>query len=877
VSKSDVPLREIDTRRVGDDTRTHNFVTEEGIQVNALDTETTTAYDSDLDPQGGGRIDEDTDIPEQEKPDPEIDSVDVFALSWSTPTDSGVVDNPDLSGLSKEQLLSHLTSRKYRSAVNLWYNMKFDASVILANICTERQLTELAVQNETTVRCKNVEYDITRIRGKVWKISDPNNNVYRFYDISQFFYAPLDAAAEEWLGERKVEDVDPSRFDEKDYLRSNYRKIRTYAEKDADLTRRLGKELIEHAERLGVPMSRPISTGYIGEAYLDEKEIKPSFGNSPYQTEFWDSYYGGRFEVFERGNVGEVVAPDINSAYPAVMSELPDPSTVAWEYRSNETDEADTVDPEDLEGADYGVVDVEISTNPNKTIQPFAQKIDGRLTFPVLTNDRITVLKEIFIFALRNGYVKDYEIKEAWLGYETEDTEFPFDFVKDLYADRKEAEYVEGKPKKGELIKIILNSLYGKTCQTTDKTNLEDIGEGLELDEGKEPWKHPKPTEFYTGYVREQLEDEVIVCSQEAGSRFNPFLASYITGLTRLKLHRSVEEAGLVDDTVMFATDCIMVHKEPYQRSDFEEKIQTADPEDFKRSEAKEALGMWDFDYEGSAFVVGSGVYSVEKPDGEVYEKTRGFRQAEIDGSLREEASKYQKGIPIENERPKTINEVLTSVGGGEIGSFESFEKELSPDFDSKRVWESSSPTFTDLLAGSEGSEPLYSKPQQADCYQVDCGSVDVAEAIRSDYSKYVRDEYGKTVYVRKSIPEQDLADVQGRAAQSRLGEVDRAEQTDLTKTEKRKLKDRGSFEASDIRLWNHAKQVKGLALNHGVTAWLDYYDPTITVDSHRSSLRKAGDSTGVDAYEQTEDEVTRKVAKHQKAYERYRNRTEAD
>jgi hypothetical protein len=615
-----------------------------------------------------------------------------------------------LNGLSKTELLSFLTKSRFRNAVNVWYNMSFDADVILNVILSERQQTELCTQNQTTVRCKGVEYEITRIEGKIWKIKDTHDNVYSFYDISQFFYQSLDDAAESWLGENKTEGVDTSRFDERSYVRDNYSKIKEYAEKDAVLTRRLADELIRHAERLDIPMSKPISTGYIGEAYLDEKEIKPDFGNTPYQKMFWKSYYGGRFEVFERGNIGEVVAPDINSAYPAVMSELPNPSSLLWEYRDNESESADGFTVNDLEGADYGVVEVTVSNNPEKKIQPFGKKINGRLTFPVMRNERITVLKELFVFAVRNGYLQDFELHNCWLGYETEETEFPFDFVKELYADRKQAEYVEGKPKKGKLIKIILNSLYGKTCQTTEKVELERIPEeGLELDEDTEPWKHPKTAFNYSGDIRQNIrEDELLVCSQEAGKRFNPFLASYITGMTRLKLHRTVERAGLVDDTVMFATDCIMVRKEPYERSDFSDYMKSVDADNFNREDAKNALGLWDFDYSGSAFVVGSGVYEVELDDGGVYQKTRGFKQGELDGRLKDLAEKHEKGIPISNTRPLTMNEVLSKTDGSSVGVFTEHEKELKPDFDEKRIWENRSTSFSNLLSQTETSKPLF-------------------------------------------------------------------------------------------------------------------------------------------------------------------------
>ncbi len=652
----------------------------------------------------------------------------VFMLSYAIGSDfTGVVDNEDIEPLSGKAIFDKITHRSCRSAINVWYNLDFDANAILSGLLNKRELSRLAIENEVTTEISDVEYTITYVKGKFLSIQDSHRNRYDHFDISQFFYSSLNEASEEWLGETKVEEVDTSQFGDKEYIKENYETIYEYAEKDAILTQRLGYELIQEAEKLDIPMGRPFSTGYISAEYQRANtESKPGFGKREYQSMFWDSYYGGRFEVFERGNVGEIVAPDINSAYPAVMRNLPDPTTLDWEHRANEfvypndyRIEPETFDFDDVENADYGVVRVKVSTDKNARIQPFAYKMDGKVKYPVLEDTEITVIKPIFEFAVNRGLVTDYELKQAWLGYEIDETEYPFRWIDSQYADRKDFAKLE-KFKKELLIKIILNSAYGKTCQTTESKYMIELGDGeeYELEDNEKVY----PSVFLSKEQRKHLsDDEVVISKQKCGKRFNPFVASYITGMTRLKLHKSVMDYGLVDDTYMFATDCIMVDKEAYYNSDFGELIKQPNFDleggEFRES-AIESLGWWDFDYEGSAFIVGSGVYEVEMDDGSTKTKTRGFTEKSLGKKLKELAKENPEGIPIENERPLTIPEVLIQPYDKETGEkrkvseFVEESKKLNPDFDNKRNWEIESPNFLDLLNMQEESDPLVLKEE---------------------------------------------------------------------------------------------------------------------------------------------------------------------
>jgi len=642
----------------------------------------------------------------------------VFMLTYAHGDTVEAEYNNDVTELDDKVLMDKLTHHLTRSNINIWYNLDFDANAILSGILTQKQMMQLVVTNETTTVVGDKEYEITYIKDKFLEIRDSNDNISRHYDISQFFYMSLDKAADKWLGKNKVEGIDTSKFDDKDYIKDNFGDILHYAKIDAKLTQELGITLTEDAEDLDIPMGSPISTGYLSAEYLRANtEFKPGLGNEKMQGMFWESYYGGRFEVFKRGNVGKVAAPDINSAYPAIMKDLPNPKTLDWVHYHNDDEEPDMAYSfsrnkftfEDIQKGHYGVVKAKVTTNPNRKIQPFACKIDGKVKYPVMTDKVITVIMPIFQFAVEEGLVTDYELIEAWIGNITDETTKSFKFIGDMYAQRKVYEILENRQKKGKLLKIVLNSSYGKTCQTTDSKRIESLDEGEIYETKRNESQYNRL--YLSKKQREMLGDtELIITSSSAGNRFNPFFASYITGLTRLELHKQVVEHDLEENTVMFATDCLMIEKEAYENSDFDQQILTPDSSlsgDKFLQQAIESLGKWDYDYKGEAFVVGSGVYEVEKPDGKTKLKTRGFIEKNLNGSLKELAQKNPEGIPHDNERPLTMAEVLTSTKEGSVSQFIKESKKLTPDFDDKRIWDREEATFHDLLEEAEDSQPI--------------------------------------------------------------------------------------------------------------------------------------------------------------------------
>lgn len=623
----------------------------------------------------------------------------VFMLTYCYAGKEPEAIHNDGADLTRAQIFGALTNRNTRAAANVWYNLHFDANVILANAVPKETLYELNLTGTATFD----GWEITYLPRKCL-ILTKNKNRVEHWDIAQFFFSSLKKAAAEWLDEKKLsETVDVTKFVDPDYIKANFPTILTYAKRDAKLTRDLWRVFTEAAEEIGVPCGKPYSTGYLGEQTLnvrfrESSGFKPGFGSKEMQSLAWKAYRGGRFELAQRGAVGDVVALDIASAYPYQLTRLPDPSTLAWSPYSRPT-------LANVRAADWGLLTARVWTEPGRALQPFPVK-SGILTFPILNGQEIHTERGTFLWALDNGFIRDFRLGYSWLGYNTPKTKYPFRFLSDLYETRKRFK-AEGRDRAQLALKIVINSIYGKLCQLTEQKKALHIDEeGSRIETLK--WESEM---FAPPAVRKWLEDNQIEIHSEhkAGAYFNPFLATHTTARTRLELLKLAHETTGVDAVVMLATDSVIFKAEAYDAADFRPYIGSG-------------LGEWEADGRGSGFFVGCGMYEIQPADGGPPKtRTRGFERglgawsAKVDGSLRAAAERHANGNTIEvfTTRPMLLAEAIhTGRPLDSVGVFETRPRGVSASMDRKRNWTNESPTFGDLLAGPEISKPLEVDPE---------------------------------------------------------------------------------------------------------------------------------------------------------------------
>ena len=404
--------------------------------------------------------------------------------------------------ITPESMISFLFRRKYENAWNFFYNLTYDAEVILKLLGTE--LNEYKNSRKLIFYYK--EYKFTYIPEKCLRIRKKKHSVV-FFDIAQFFSKKgLLKAYEENIGlipdsykEMKTKRGQLS----KTFYRKNTSKVRQYCIQDCKFT----KELSEYFIKLFYDMfafypRRWVSSGYLAEKVLINNGIEfPQVKDIPQQVcDFaWSSYFGGRFEMLQRGFIGTAHVYDINSAYPYAITQLPDLLNGDW-YRTDERI---------LDKAKVGFFKIQVDVDDLKQVCPFPFRKKNRILYP--SGEFITYCTLQELIAVGNDV--QYSIIDSYQ-FIPRGKKLPFrKFINSLYQKRLELKK-QNNPMQLP-IKIIINSIYGKTGQT----------------------------------------------SHRIGRLFNPVIFAFITGYSRAMLYQFMKKHKLENDIVAFATDSICTTK----------------------------------------------------------------------------------------------------------------------------------------------------------------------------------------------------------------------------------------------------------------------------------------------------------------------------
>ena len=412
--------------------------------------------------------------------------------------------------ITPESAISFLFRRKYENAWNFFYNLTYDAEVILKLLGTELN----NYKNSRKLIFYYKEYKFTYIPDKCLRIRKKKHSVV-FFDIAQFFNKKgLLKAYEQNIGaipdsykEMKTKRGQLS----KTFYRKNTSKVRQYCIQDCKFT----KELSEYFIKLFYDMfsfypRRWVSSGYLAEKVLINNGIEfPQVKDIPQPVcDFaWDSYFGGRFEMLQRGFIGKAYIYDINSAYPYAITQLPDLNNGEW-YRTDERI---------LDKANVGFFKIKVNVDDLNLVAPFPFKKKNRILYPSgefvthCTLQELQVAKDDVQYSIIDSYQFIPTGKKR-----------PFrKFINSLYQKRLELKK-QNNPMQLP-IKVIINSIYGKTGQ---------------------------------------------ISNGRIGSLFNPVIFAFITGYSRAMLYQFMKKHNLERDIVAFATDSICTRKKVNVNSD---------------------------------------------------------------------------------------------------------------------------------------------------------------------------------------------------------------------------------------------------------------------------------------------------------------------
>jgi len=407
-----------------------------------------------------------------------------------------------LDKITPEGVLKFLFHKRYQDSWNFFWNLGFDAEVILKLMGSE--LYRYKKTRKLSFRFG--EFKIDYIPNRRLRIRKGHHSTI-FFDIAQFYNnVSLVQAYEDNIV--KLDDKylqmksNLDRFS-RWFYKNNRNKVRNYCIQDCKLTKQLAEKWIKlFHDAFEFYPARWISSGYIAEKVLINNEIDiPKFNSIPYEIQelAFKSYFGGRFEILKRGFIGKAFLYDIKSAYPYALSQIPNLSKGRWIRKKS-------IHPK----AKLGFFRIRANIPDCKYIPSFPFRVKNMIIFPSGRFETYSTLPEL----LACDDTKFYKILDSWQFIPDSD-EYPYrEFIKNLYLKRMEL-----TRKKDPLqlpIKTILNSIYGKTGEYDKIT-------------------------------------------KKIGNLFNPVIFATITGITRAQLYRFITDNKIEKQVVSFATDSIMV------------------------------------------------------------------------------------------------------------------------------------------------------------------------------------------------------------------------------------------------------------------------------------------------------------------------------
>lgn len=432
--------------------------------------------------------------------DTETEDGDIFLIADSN---GKILDHPDIIFDNVAKFLM-----KYEGKWVFFYNLGYDATCVL-KLLPKEVLDKYKLNRKLKFNYNG--YVIHYIPKKQLTIRKGKHSV-NCYDIAQYFdRKPLAEAYSEIIG--KPLDPEYLKMKEKregfslsDYLRHK-KQVRKYCIQDCNLTKELAEKWLDTFYGVfGFYPRNWVSSGYLAEKVLiNYGIIIPRFNETEYAVQELarNSFYGGRFELLQKGFIGKCYLYDINSAYPYALTQIPDITNGKWIS-------SDKIHPNAKLGFFHILADIDFSVK----ICPFPyRKKNGTIVYPFGKFETFVTIEELK--AVEGDPRIRYKILESYQSIPNKSCNYPYKtFIEELYNKRRRLQ--KQKNKQEQAIKIILNSIYGKTAQTTNN---------------------------------------------QFGNLFNPVIASSITGFVRAQLYRFIREHDLEKYAVAFATDSVAVRK----------------------------------------------------------------------------------------------------------------------------------------------------------------------------------------------------------------------------------------------------------------------------------------------------------------------------
>ena len=372
--------------------------------------------------------------------------------------------------LSTSECLQFLGSLP-NDRIYIGFYFGYDISMILADLSRER-LTKLMDRDarkftredgrETFVPLDwGNRFDIDLVAGfREFRVRDRwrSKHYVTIYDSAGIFQCSFLKALKSWeIGSEEEWRV----IEEGKSARSSFTEatdeVRRYNHLECILLAQMMEKVRDACNAVNIFPKKWTGAGQLAESLLTTHKIEDYQSELPDEIELpaATAYFGGRFEILKQGILNDVWEYDINSAYPDAMQYLPCLKHGKWVKGK--------VGNIYLAHTKWAMIDRTGALEPQPF--PFRTK-DGTIIFPC--NGR--------------GWYWSWEVESAkkigkWFikvdecySWVQECSHKPFDWISELYDYRKSL----GGPK-GDVLKLAINSLYGKMAQNVGHPRYRSI------------------------------------------------------------------------------------------------------------------------------------------------------------------------------------------------------------------------------------------------------------------------------------------------------------------------------------------------------------------------------------------------------------------
>jgi len=280
------------------------------------------------------------------------------------------------------------------------------------------------------------------------------------WDIFRFFQGKFTQALRDWkiAPEREIKRMEEMKDKRRIFDQLPFSKVKAYCLDECDYLAKLGRALLEAHDNAGLPLKDFFGAGSTASAFLKKIDIKSYLADLPEEMRdaVASAFFGGRFEISHAGPVyGKVFNYDISSAYPYQATFLPCLVHGRWRRitpRSNTFEKS-------IRESRLALIRWHLPYKERLAWGPWPVRTEtGTIAFPSggaggwVWKEEFLAGRELCPWA---------EAKEAWV-YEQHCKHRPFKDIPHYYLERLKL----GEDARGIVIKLGLNSIYGKLAQS---------------------------------------------------------------------------------------------------------------------------------------------------------------------------------------------------------------------------------------------------------------------------------------------------------------------------------------------------------------------------------------------------------------------------